>query len=96
MRMILREALWLAIAGVGTGAGVTLLLATHDRDRGAEPRAVDFRHAADAYLVALGPLYGQVQAIDRPQSLYYLRSNFVPGGLLEFTYDAENREPSEV
>ena len=26
MRMILREALWLAIAGVGTGAGVTLLL----------------------------------------------------------------------
>jgi len=26
MRMILGEALWLAIAGVGTGAGVTLLL----------------------------------------------------------------------
>ena len=26
MRMILREVLWLAIAGVGTGAGVTLLL----------------------------------------------------------------------
>jgi hypothetical protein len=30
----------------------------------------EFRYGADAYLVALAPLYGQVRAVERPQTLY--------------------------